>query len=549
MMSCTKCNFSTDTEGARFCLKCGAPLEQVLSKDTLSYDPIADHLLEPFTTLRLDNGGYVILSVKPDDTSEHIRIPEGVVSIADGAFAGKGIKSLTLPKSLTNIGKGAFRLCKELDTVYGLFGNELKIGEEAFALCPKLESVTVASYGSVLGKRCFYHTGLKKAALVGSFVIGEEAFDNCGELKKIEISTAVTEIGASAFLGCSALCEVCFTEAQHDPEAKLKLGDSAFRGCKRMYSINLPDNLVKIGADCFKGCMALPGISLPQSLKRVGADAFLLTGSDPDILNTCALKSVHIDSASAWAEIEFENKYSTPLSFGATLFLHGNPVNQIVLECESVGKYAFTGCKCLERVTLGEGVTSIGEEAFSYSALQDISLPSTLKSIGNGAFLACRTLFYHGQMDLPRGVEFIGNYAFAECTGIRTVYLPEALSTLGQGAFRGCEMLTGVYFGSPLKTLPYRCFLGCHIQSLVLPEGMEEIEHGALARCNALDTVFLPSTLKSISAFMLQDCERAPTVHYPATRDEWSKKVTVTDGSLLTKRTARIKNAKMVFQK
>ena len=81
----------------------------------------------------------------------------------------------------------------------------------------------------------------------------------------------------------------------------------------------------------------------------------------------------------------------------------------------------------------GEGGISIDKRAFDgcYS-LKEVSLPSTLKSIGPYAFYNCNSV---EEMDLPDGLETIGSAAFYGCDSLRELYVPDSVETIGMHAF------------------------------------------------------------------------------------------------------------------
>ena len=133
-----------------------------------------------------------------------------------------------------------------------------------------------------------------------------------------------------------------------------------------------------------------------------------------------------------------------------------------------IGDGAFADCKKLSRVTLGNGLKSIGPAAFSETAITEISLPDSLTSIGYTAFYNtplesvkipsgvkiipancfadCRSLT---SVDLGK-VEQIDGFAFDGCRSLTSISLPDTLLSIGERAFGGCTSLTSVTFGNPL---------------------------------------------------------------------------------------------------
>ena len=92
-------------------------------------------------------------------------------------------------------------------------------------------------------------------------------------------------------------------------------------------------------------------------------------------------------------------------------------------------------------VTIPEGVTSIGEAAFSGSSLTSITIPSSVTSIGNNAFINCTSLT---SVTIQSGVTSIGNNAFLNCTSLTSITIPSSVTSIGQMAFASCRSLTSV---------------------------------------------------------------------------------------------------------
>ena len=88
-----------------------------------------------------------------------------------------------------------------------------------------------------------------------------------------------------------------------------------------------------------------------------------------------------------------------------------------------IGEYAFGACSSLADVTIGNGVTHIGEYAFTYcTALTDITIPDNVVAIEEGAFCNCSSLT---SVTIPDSVRRISNGAFSRCTSL-TIYCEAA---------------------------------------------------------------------------------------------------------------------------
>lgn len=131
----------------------------------------------------------------------------------------------------------------------------------------------------------------------------------------------------------------------------------------------------------------------------------------------------------------------------------------------------------------GKSVTAIGESAFfAKTSITSITLPSTLKSIGEMAFAMTGIT----SITLPEGLTSIETAAFA-MTGITSIKTPDSMTTIGTSAFAMCPMLTSVQFGSQLTTIEEGAFMMCtSLPSVTLPATLTSLGKGAFSGCTAL---------------------------------------------------------------
>ncbi|MBR3358599.1 MAG: leucine-rich repeat protein [Solobacterium sp.] len=122
------------------------------------------------------------------------------------------------------------------------------------------------------------------------------------------------------------------------------------------------------------------------------------------------------------------------------------------------GNTALSGYKKVEKLIVPEGVVEIQKFAFSYSNLEEIVLPSTLKYIRYGAFYHCRNL---KSITIPDGVEEIEESVFS-MSGLEEIHLPKHLQRIDRNAFGGCRELKKVDFPEtdPLE-IDRKAFVGC----------------------------------------------------------------------------------------
>ena len=122
-------------------------------------------------------------------------------------------------------------------------------------------------------------------------------------------------------------------------------------------------------------------------------------------------------------------------------------------------------------VTIPEGVTSIGDSAFSWCrSLTSVSIPEGVTSIGESAFELCSKLT---SVTIPTGVRSIGKRAFSFCNNLTTVTIPDSVTSIGEEAFMSCNGLTDLTIPSGVMFNGYDAFTYCEkLIRLSLPKGV-----------------------------------------------------------------------------
>ncbi|MCF1354849.1 leucine-rich repeat domain-containing protein [Mycoplasma hominis] len=143
---------------------------------------------------------------------------------------------------------------------------------------------------------------------------------------------------------------------------------------------------------------------------------------------------------------------------------------------KEIGESAFSGCRNIKEVFLNEGLEKIGSEAFKYTNIESITIPGSIKEIDKGAFSWCTNL---KEVILNEGLEKIGAGAF-NYTRIESINIPGSVKEIGGSAFSWCENLKEVILNEGLEKIGAFAFYDTNIESITIPDSIKEIGKGAL---------------------------------------------------------------------
>lgn len=154
----------------------------------------------------------------------------------------------------------------------------------------------------------------------------------------------------------------------------------------------------------------------------------------------------------------------------------------------------------IKKLTLAEGVESIQNSPVAYTPVEEIILPSTLKTLGNAAFSGATQL---KTIDLPEGVTFADNAAgiFSDCSSLTSIDLPASITQIPSSAFSGCTSLKTVTAESPITKIGANAFQNCAALKTI-PDLSRVTELGASAfyECKALRCDVNLSSLKKLES-------------------------------------------------
>lgn len=157
---------------------------------------------------------------------------------------------------------------------------------------------------------------------------------------------------------------------------------------------------------------------------------------------------------------------------------------------------AFASCRDLREVELPEGLQRIGESAFAFcTALTTVNIPSTVTVINQYAFRNCSKL---EGIILPQGLVQLGSLAFYGCDSLQAIVVPPLIQILSGGIFWNCTGLTHVTLSTGLREIQGNVFTGCtSLVSVYFPSSLKRIWGASFSRVG-LSTFTLPDSIESI---------------------------------------------------
>ena len=352
------------------------------------------------------------------------------------------------------------------------------------------------------------------SVVIGNSVtsIGESAFRGCSGLTSVEIPNSVTSIGRSAFYGCSGLTSV------EIPNSVTSIGDYAFHGCSGLTSVEIPNSVTSIGMSAFSDCSGLTSVTIPSSVTSIEIWSFADCTGLTSVVIPNSVKSIRNSAFSGCSGLTSVTIPNSVTSIGSNAFRECTGLTSVVIgnSVTSIEGYAFYGCSVLTSVVIGNSVTSIEDYAFfnDYRLKTVINLSSLTFSKGtydngNVALFADKVINapngyidgdyvwstlngvntlagYLGNvtvLNLPedcKGEQYgIGDGAFRNLTGLRSIRIPSNVTTIGEYAFADCEELLDVYcFGFDVPAASATAFEGSNPENVYLhvnPEGVTDL--------------------------------------------------------------------------
>lgn len=454
------------------------------------------------------------------DTVKKDNIDYTVTAIGDSAFKSFStrinVSSVFIPARVRSIGDSAFNRCNALTTVTFAEGSQLKsieraafygtehaypkfkeikipdsvetIGNGAFYYCQNLERIALPSALQTLSNGTFYGcTALSEVTFPASLeTIESRAFSFCRNLSKIKLPISLKAIQSSVFDYCSALKTVSYDGSLEQWNHITANNDVLGYSCPSLVTgdytaqfisveNDLPDHypktvtitkytgkestvilpstinswpVTKIGEAAFQDNTTITSVTIPASVTEIGSNAFA------DCTNLTS-----VNYAGDWSNLTIQSgNPAVQDAANAPLFdFKFTPDSTAVI----VTNYKYNGAAA--DVTIpsrykGKPVTTIGHAAFFNSAVTSVTIPDSVTSISDSAFVNCPQLT---NISIPNSVTYIGFFAFGSCTSLKSITLPSSLSSISGALFSGCSQLTTIHIPVSVTSIGNNAFADC----------------------------------------------------------------------------------------
>ena len=461
-------------------------------------------------------------------------------NILRGAFYNcSGLTSVTIPDSVTSIGRSAFGYCSKLTSVT-IPDSVTSIGDYTFAYCDSLTSITIPDSTTTIGNYAFkdctrlsiYCEVNKKPTDWNKYWNDSDCptvwgFLNTGStpdgLVWVEYKEGVYIVG---YIGSKT--NVTIPETINSAPV-IEIRQYAFSNCSNLTSVTIPNSVTEIGYSVFYGCSSLESITIP------------FVGYYVESYYNYDYPFGYIFGRSSYTGgVETKQSYyiysSSTDSVSSTFYIPAS-LNSVTVTGREICFGAFYNCSNLTSVTIGDSVTSIGRYAFygcnnlivkengihyvdkwavGYdSDVTVATLRGDTKGIAKYAFYYCSSL---ASVTIPDSVTSIGSYAFSGCSSLTSITIPDSVTSIDSYAFYNCSSLTSATIPNSVTEIGYSAFSNCSsLTSVTIGDSVITIGDYAFSNCSSLTSVTIPDSVNSIGKYAFYNCTALEEIYFNAT--------------------------------
>ena len=437
---------------------------------------------------------------------KEFRIPDGVNYIVATAFQNcSSLKTVTIPADVKSIHEDAFNGCTALQHIFYGGSQEDWNGITIKQNNTALNNATLHTYsrGYPVGTNAYYiadvfgqtgtivgsgptydYNGVGGSPLIdiycselivedGITTIGDNLFYDCADLTTVTLGNNIMTIGDSAFCGCTGLTTVKL------PDSVGVLDDYAFSYCDNLENIYVGDGLTYVGYSTFYHCPSLAKVY--YNGLRGAFDTIEIAGTSNGDFTGAKFYSIGGDcGTNATFAYEPETATLTVSGTGAMSNFSVSDVNK------RTPWYDYRDE--IKSVVVSDGITAVGDCAFINSAIESISFPEGLTTLGSSSVMNCPNLT---SVVLPDSLTTMKSSAFFKDTGLTEITIPGNVQTIGGTALGQCA----------------------NLKHVVLIDGIQAIGDYAFMFSSALESIYIPDSVTSIGEYTFNETNDTFTVY------------------------------------
>lgn len=430
-----------------------------------------------------------------------------VVGISSWAFGyDSTLTSITIPQSIVSIYDDSFVNCKSLKHLYieNYDGHEYlnrkdiailvinRRNKSPFCDCP-LESIYIGrnfTYRTTTHAPLFYQqTQLKSLTIGESFrEIENDMFNGCTSLEEVYIEDYYGRLDLgyndeSQYIGVFSDCPIKYLYLGRDLEYPIDrnkkvcvnfLGGSE-ESVETLRSLTIGKLVNKIEDRAFCDCDSLQKLRIEDGNKtlKVSTNSFEDKGR-----SRRSVKDLYLGR-----NLDYSENYLKDSPFKSTYF------NSVVLgdSVTSICAGMFYGCITIKNITLPNGITYIGDEAFYKTSLSEITLPNSVTNMGDRVFENC---WWLKNITLPNALTCIGKAVFQNCSSLESIAIPDGVTSIGNSAFAGCS-LKNLSIPDNVINIGDYAFSGCEFTSITIPNNVSTLGEGVFFGCDSLASIYV----------------------------------------------------------
>lgn len=304
------------------------------------------------------------------------------------------------------------------------------------------------------------------------------------------------------------------------PECMTEVGEDIFGDCKSLRGVKIPEGVNRINKEAFYGCSLLETINFPAKLTSVDDNAFSLCSKLE--LDNLPNSILHVGQSAFSCVPLMTLKLDRKVEMGAYAFAN-TPIAEVemAMPCDSIMKGTFRDCQKLTKVTMGEGLKYIGDEAFVNSPVKEANLPSTLREISSSAFSYNQKICpFINDIQPENHIRYIGKVAY-QCVDrdLEEYTIKDGTVTLADELFESSQG-NAFHIPASVEQIGNRAFAYTQIKALPEMLGLKRIGGEAFYGCKNLKKLTIPETVEYIGGGAFYGCSNIWSLTYNAINAE-----------------------------